>query len=219
VESLADLSATPTSMDVNDDIHLDFMTASSNLFARCFRIKEASTFQTKRIAAGIAPSTAAAATIAAGLMSLELYKCLQSKSINAFRAAVVNLAVPSLSLTEPAPPATTVHRDWKWTLWDCLEIDGRGMTLQQLLDYFENTYGLAIEMLSFEAVIIYSTFGKQIASRLPMLLPDICASMSNTTLPTPTDFESRNFKLVLDVFAVDDDGNEVDVPQLHVKFD
>jgi hypothetical protein len=39
--------------------------------------------------------------------------------------------------------------DLKWSLWDRVEIEGVGMTLQQLIDHLEGAYGLTTSMCSY----------------------------------------------------------------------
>ena len=60
----------------------------------------------------------------------------------------------------------------KWSLWDRLNIEGVGMTLQHLLTHIEDTYGLTVSMMSYGPAIIYSFFGnkKEMQVRLGMPL-------------------------------------------------
>jgi ubiquitin-activating enzyme E1 len=217
--SLAGYRVHPATFEKDDDtnFHMDFVTACSNLRARNYRIKEENKYQTKLIAGKIIPAIATTTALVAGLVVVELYKYIQKKPVEAYRSTFSNLAVPLFSFSEPNPPlfkeAPIKSGPWKWSLWDHIDIDAVGMTLQDLLDHFEEKFGLTINMLSYGSAIIYSFFGnkKELATRLQMPVADVCVRVSKTELPASARY------IVLEASVNDADDNDVEIPYMRVK--
>merc|ERR1712118_441954 len=74
-----------------------------------------------------------------------------------------NLAIPIFSITEPQAPKTTVSKipggrrkgeEWAWSPWDCIELSDPSLTLKQLVDYFQDEYGLELNMLSYGKYLV-----------------------------------------------------------------
>ena len=195
--------------DDDKNFHVDFMTACSNMRARCYRIQEASKHKTKGIAGKIIPAIATTTALVTGLVCLELYKTLQNKLIEAYRNAALNMAIPFFSLTEPAPCAATIYKDHRWTAWDSITIKGP-KTLQEFVDHIEGEYDVEVQMLSYGVSILFSLFGnaKTRRRRLKMSMKDAAEEVSKTKI-------DKGVKVIFfELCCVDaeDDDEDVDLP-------
>ena len=218
--SLKGYALKPVDFEKDDDtnFHMDFITACSNLRARNYRIKEENRHETKLIAGKIIPAIATTTGLVAGLICLEIYKYVQKKKLEAYRSCFMTLAVDVYSFSEPQPPPKKKIQlksgEWEWSLWDRFDLDtNRGtMTLEEFMESFKEQYGLTINMLSYGPAIIFSLFGnkKNIAERLKLPLPQVCANVSKTELP-----DSKY--IILEACVNDDDDNDIEIPYLRVK--
>jgi ubiquitin-activating enzyme E1-like protein 2 len=145
--------------DDDDNGHIDFITAASNLRAVMYSIDIADRFKTKLIAGRIVPAIATTTAAVAGLVSLELLKLAMSLPIESHRNAFMNLALPQLPLilSEPAPcPKTTICGDISYTLWTQWDIRGDpSMTLQEFLNAVKMRYKLEPTMVVLGVKMIY----------------------------------------------------------------
>merc|ERR1712166_492927 len=134
VSKFAGYRMCPLEFEKDDDsnFHMDFVTATSNLRARNYRVKEMDLHNTKRIAGKIIPAIATTTALVAGLISLELYKVLQGCPLEAYRNAFLNLAVPLFALSEPVAPDTFSFRDEEWSIWDNVDLVSP-LTLKQFM--------------------------------------------------------------------------------------
>lgn len=82
-------------------------------------------FAALKLSAGrIIPAIATATAMATGLVSLELYKVLQDKPLEAYRNTFANLALPLFAMSEPLPPKSFKFNELKWSLWDRWILEG-----------------------------------------------------------------------------------------------
>ena len=79
------------------------MTATSNLRARNYKIKETTRHQVKMIAGKIVPAIATTTCMITGLACLEMYKVLKGADANGTLNSFVNLAVNVYSMANPQP--------------------------------------------------------------------------------------------------------------------
>ena len=137
---------------------MDFITACSNARASSYRIAAANKHKTKLIAGKIIPAIATTTAVVAGLVSIEMYKMIQGlKDVEKYKNAFLNLALPFYAFSEPILAPKNKYYDVEWTLWDRYDIKG-DITLQELLDIFENEHKLEISMLSQGVCMLYAFF-------------------------------------------------------------
>jgi len=220
---LAGFRLTPIEFDKDIDLHMQFVTACSNLRAMNYSIPTEDLHVSRGIVGRIIPAIATTTALVTGLVCLELYKIsfLKETKIDVFKSAFLNLAVPFVTLSEPTAPASTKcivkGKEWNWTAWDCIDVDlGRDVTLREFMDYFKREYNLEISMLSQGVSIIYSFFAnkQKIKERMDMPMSQVVQTVGKVTLP-----ESQMF-LVLEVICndVDNEDDEVEVPYVKYRF-
>ncbi|CAM9454499.1 unnamed protein product, partial [Phaeothamnion confervicola] len=158
--SMAGFRLREVEFDKDVDAHMAFVTAASNLRARCYRIPEADMHRSRLIAGKIIPAIATTTALVTGLVCMELYKARRRRGgweegrgrgkradesrlaaaapLEAYKNWFLNLALPQFACSEPIPPAKTTAvvkgREWKWSAWDCIDIDMGDITLRQLFD-------------------------------------------------------------------------------------
>ncbi len=206
--SLKDASICSLEFEKDDDtnFHIDFITACSNLRARCYRIEEASKHKTKGLAGKIIPAIATTTALVTGLVCLELYKIILEKPMESFRNAFLNLALPFLTVSEPLPCKAVIFKEHRWTDWDHVDIKGP-MLMKTFIDHIEHTYGVEIQMISYGRSILYSFFAtmKKIKKRKAQKMEVVAAEVSNQPIRAGTNM------LLFEVCCVDEEDEDVDV--------
>jgi ubiquitin-activating enzyme E1 len=218
---LAGYRMQPVDFEKDDDtnFHMDFIVACSNLRARCYSIEEADRHKSKLIAGKIIPAIATTTAMVTGLVCLELYKYVQDKPLEDYRNCYANLALPVFAFSEPiacGKDSVTLPsgEEYEFTLWDKICLDKPGMTLQDLIDYFENEYGADVSMVSHGVTLIHSFFApaKKRKRRATMLLEDIVKEVSKKELPAHSKF------LIFEVCCTDADDEDLDLPPVRYRF-
>ncbi|KAJ2106342.1 E1 ubiquitin-activating protein, partial [Coemansia sp. RSA 921] len=156
----------PADFEKDDDsnFHIDFITAASNLRASNYGIEPEDRFRTKQIAGKIIPAIATTTSLVTGLVCLELYKLIGSVSrdgqtvrkVDDYKNGFINLALPFFGFSEPIPPVKTKCNDSEFTEWDSFDYD-HDITLQELIDDFENTHKLELTMVSSGVSMLYAS--------------------------------------------------------------
>jgi len=226
--SLAGMQLAPCDFDKDDDAHMKFVAACSNLRARNYKIPEADLHQSRLIAGKIIPAIATTTALVSGLVCIELIKLAvaavaqQPPKIEQLKCAFANLALPLFTFSEPQPPATYLAKipggrrkgfEWKWTCWSCINIDNNpNMTLKELVDFFTDEFGLELSMLSHGVSILFSSFAAAKArERMPMTIKAIVETVTKKPI-----LPNKKY-LTLEVMLNDEDFEEVELPYVRLK--
>ena len=74
--------------------HIAYITAASNMRARCYSIEEETFLQTKLTAGKIIPAIATTTTTVSAAVIIELIKIVQKRPLNSFKTLYLDLALP-----------------------------------------------------------------------------------------------------------------------------
>jgi ubiquitin-activating enzyme E1-like protein 2 len=163
-----ELDITEFEKDDDTNHHVDFITAAANLRASCYKIKEGDRLEVKRIAGKIIPAIATTTAAVAGLVSLELIKVIMNLKLDLFKNAFINLALPFVCLSEPAPcEKIPITGTAYYTIWDRWEISQGDITLQEFCDYFEKKHNLKVNGVFQDVSMIYVALMPMHKKRLP----------------------------------------------------
>ncbi|PIK61135.1 putative ubiquitin-like modifier-activating enzyme 6-like [Apostichopus japonicus] len=157
--SEACLRMIPAEFEKDDDSngHIDFMTSASNLRATMYSIETADRFKTKRIVGRIVPAIATTTAAVSGLVTIELIKYIQGCVLDDHRNAFLNLALPTVMVSEPAPAnKIRIKDEMYFTDWDRWEVHGpAGYKMQDFVQYFKDKYKLTVSLVVQGTKMIY----------------------------------------------------------------
>uniref|UniRef100_A0A8C4XJS3 E1 ubiquitin-activating enzyme n=1 Tax=Falco tinnunculus TaxID=100819 RepID=A0A8C4XJS3_FALTI len=174
----------PIYFEKDNDIHVDFITAASNLRAENYGIPPANWLTSKRIAGRIVPAIITTTAAVAGLACLEVYKLVWGcQDLSCYRNSNFCLSDCLLLRIQPLPPPTYRYGGREWNCWDRLEMqavgtDGQEATVQEVLDWLQRTHGWTVTMLLCGHTVLYDreedeeTRAQQQAQRLSENLED-----------------------------------------------
>lgn len=214
--ALAGYRLTPVEFEKDDDTnhHIEFIAAASNCRALNYGIEPADASKTKFIAGKIIPAIATTTALVTGLVCLELYKVVAGHNdVEKYKNGFVNLALPFFGFSEPVKSTRGKYNDKEFDqIWDRFEVTG-DITLQTLLDHFQKSEGLEISMLSHGVTLLYASFfpQKKVGERLTMPISKLIETVSKKPLSEDTK------SLILEICCDDAEGEDVDVPYVHVK--
>ncbi|VDB90166.1 unnamed protein product [Peniophora sp. CBMAI 1063] len=213
--TFAGFRLTPVEFEKDDDTnhHIDFITAASNLRAENYSIAPADRHTTKQIAGKIIPAIATTTSLVVGLVCLELYKIIDGKKkLEDFKNGFVNLALPFFGFSEPIAAAKKKYGENEWTLWDRFSFEGNP-PLKEIIDFFRSKHGLDIAMVSQGVSMLWSSFigKKKSEERLPMKFSDLVEFVSKKPVP------SHQKHFIVEVMAMDEEGEDVEVPFIVVR--
>lgn len=205
------------SVDFDKDLdeHMVVVAAASNLRARNYRIPEADLHTSRGIAGKIIPAIATTTAMVTGAICFELMKVLQQKPVSQLHNFFANLAIPIFTSEEPQPPKSTTAlikgKEWKWTAWDHIDVKGPGLTVQGLMDWLEEEYGLELSMLSSGVTILFSVYmdPKKRNERSKMSLDTLVQTVTKKSIPIEQKY------IILELMVSDVETSEdVEVPYL-----
>ncbi|XP_071751291.2 ubiquitin-like modifier-activating enzyme 1 [Centroberyx gerrardi] len=174
--------------DDDNNFHMDYIVAASNLRAENYDIPAADRHQSKRIAGRIIPAIATTTAAVAGMMCLELYKLVQGhKKISSYRSAYINLAVQLFVLSQPCRPQHFTVAGKEYTPWDDFLVEGRRggqqeMTLGDLLQYMKDKYSLEVTCLFYGTALLYDA-GYDHKERLKQSVSDVVRLVTKAEIP------------------------------------
>ena len=177
--------------DHDDNGHIDFIHASSNLRARNYEIVECDRPTTKMTAGRIIPTIMTTTATVAGHVSMQLYTLLQTHEPKYLRNLFFNLGNNYYLFSEPYPPLMMEDKTDEeeggpkkcipnaWSSWDKLEIKGP-KTCRQFFDEMFQKYGMDIDMLIANGEVIMSNLDEEsFEKNKDKLIEDLYFSISN----------------------------------------
>lgn len=197
--------------DDDNNFHMDYIVAASNLRAENYDIPTADRHKSKLIAGRIIPAIATTTAVIAGLMCLELYKLVQGhQEIRFYRNAYVNLATQYFVLSQPCPSPKFTVAGKRYSIWDDFLLQGRlggpeEMTLEELLKHIKEKYNLTITGLYYGPAVLYSDLSDH-KDRLKLSISALVRSV-NKEIP-----DHQEMLEIVPSFAEDEDC--VDVPPI-----
>ncbi|XP_061430031.1 ubiquitin-like modifier-activating enzyme 1 isoform X2 [Lethenteron reissneri] len=203
-ESLGQLGIQPLVFDKDDDDHMNFIVAASNLRAETYGISPADKHKSKKIVGNIIPAIATCTAAVAGLVCLQLYAVAQERGNKRdFHNAFVDLGRCKFSMVNPAGPTAHQYLNKEWNVWDRIEVDGRqDMTLQQFLDHMKAEHELVVTIILCSGQLLY-----------PPLNDDDLSKPLSQMLPMPAVPGARYLELVVACHGIDSE-QELDVPRI-----
>jgi ubiquitin-activating enzyme E1 len=140
--------------DQDDNLHMDFITAASNIRASAYGIPEADKHRTKGIAGNIIPAMITTTALITGVCGFEILKFCQGKKKEAFRNSFNNIAHNTSQFSEPGEPEKEFAG--KWTVWDRFEIsEGKDITLEEFLKILKDRYELTVIGLTYGGTVLF----------------------------------------------------------------
>ncbi|MEJ1274715.1 hypothetical protein NN561_005603 [Cricetulus griseus] len=206
----SDLQMAVLSFEKDDDNngHIDFITAASNLRAKMYSIEPADRFKTKRIAGKIIPAIATSTAAVSGLVALEMIKVAGGYPFEAYKNCFLNLAIPIIVFTETSEVRKTEIRDGiSFTIWDRWTVHGNeDFTLSDFINAVKEKYGIEPTMVVQGVKMLYVPIMPGHAKRLKL-------TMHKLVKPST---EKKYVDLTVS-FAPDTDGDE-DLPGPPVRY-
>jgi len=141
--------------DNDDNGHIKFVTACSNLRALNYSIKPLNAFETKGIAGKIIPALASTTSIISGLVAIELYKLI-NKNVEDFKNTFISLGISFIGSSEPLSCKTNRIGDLDVSIWTKLYF--KNMYIIDLINTFKNTYNINIENIMYNNTYIYANY-------------------------------------------------------------
>ena len=129
--------------DDDTNFQIDLIYAMSALRCRNYKLEIMDWITVKIKAGRIIPALATTTSSIAALQTVELVKIAKNSPIEEYRNSFLNLAIPSLSSSEPgACPKNVIREGLTTTLWDKWEIylDKDNCTIKSLFDVLKTKY-------------------------------------------------------------------------------
>lgn len=208
--SLQHLHLSPLTFEKDDDdnFHVDFITAASNLRATNYGIAPVDRATSKRIAGRIIPAIVTSTAVAAGLAVLELLKVAQGHThLEAYRTTEFNLALCRFCMAEPAPTDDLAEDGKLLNDGKQLEVEGE-LTMAQFLAFFHDVHQLEVILVAVGNLTLDSFLlpKAERARRSGMMISAIVEEVGGEA------WSKAGPVLMLELGAEDLDGEEVEVP-------
>jgi ubiquitin-activating enzyme E1 len=151
--------------DNDNNYHIKWITATSNLRATNYGIQNEDFYTTKGIAGKIIPAISTTTSIISGLIVLEMIKYLvtddtndtNDKNIDKYKSTFLNLADNMLISAEPIKAPMINIGSQKVNSWYKFKynIDS---TLETFKKYYEDIFKSTITMIAYNCTLLYSDF-------------------------------------------------------------
>ncbi|KAF8822672.1 ubiquitin-activating enzyme E1 family protein, partial [Cardiosporidium cionae] len=227
---ISNLTLNPVSFEKDDDsnFHIAFITACANLRARNYKIMECSYHHAKMIAGKIIPAVATTTAMTAGLVTLELLKTVtyNERSLEDFKNAFINLALPLWLYSEPLPPTKATDSDFDpiaygpvkarphgFTSWDKINVMYENGNLKQLQGYLKENFNMDVMIISSGSACLYNAFLAKHRMRLERPILELYEEIMKFKIPAKRKY------LTIEVSGNDvQDGVEVIIPSIRYQF-
>lgn len=160
--SFQKLNAQDFEKDVDENHHVDWVTAATNLRSLNYQIKPTDRNKVRLTAGKIIPAIATTTATITGFVLIEIFKYVKSVQLNKHRAATINLGTNTYVLEElPDPIRMKTGLDAAtqmqvvavpegFTVWDSIQLKGTPqLTIQQFADLLKEVhFGVELDMLT-----------------------------------------------------------------------
>lgn len=154
----------PIKFEKDDDqnYHIDFILAFSNIRANNYSIEPSNFLSVKEIAGNIIPAIASSTAAVTGISCLQIYTLLQTNDINSFKNITFNLATSEFELSTPEDkryiqntPKTEKSSAIQvipneYTVWDKIDIFGPNLTIKNIINFFKEKYNVDVEYINYK---------------------------------------------------------------------
>ena len=222
--------------------HVAFVNAASNLRAMVYGIPIVDAMETRRVAGKIVPAMISTTAFVSALSCTELVKVVQNVDLKRHRNAFINLALPFFAFTIPLPAEKLPGLNGNfYTIWDQLSITetkksavAGGITIKSLLRRIKklvskdpknvNVVSISVGPYMLYANFLHDADDDVLLSSLWEQLTDAISSSdvfdeenSRGTIVSDTDVNVNDSYIDLTVVVEDaETGEEVELPSLRV---
>lgn len=228
-QSVAGRRVNPVVFDKDEDnnFHIDYITQSSNLRARNYKIAEADRQKTKMIAGKIIPAIATTTAMIAGTITVELYKLMFETDVEKYKNTFANLGINIILFSEPLPPVKTKSKDYDpivmgpvkaypegFSTWEKLHVAGP-CTLQQFIDLIASEHKLRVNIVSCGKTCIYNGYlpKNKHGDRLGKVLHQLYEEVSGTKI-----IPGRRYLAIEISCEGIEDGSDYSIPVIKYTF-
>lgn len=230
--------------DDQNNGHVAFVSAASNLRALNYGIMPVDMLETRRISGNIVPAMITTTALVSALSCIELFKLIKAAPLYLHRNAFVNLALPFFAFTSPLPAEPMVGLHGKThTIWDRIIVnEGKksalsgGIQLSELLRKVKKKTGGRVTSLYYGPYMIYADFLHSDDDRVattPVFelvkealmsdhnVGDTASDVSGTLdMYSSVDVDSFDKKSFLELSGVVEDeetGEDAEIPPIRIK--
>jgi ubiquitin-activating enzyme E1 len=199
----------PEEFDKDNIIHVNFITASSNLRAINYSIPPITFQETKGIAGRIIPAIATTTSVVSGLIVLEILKYIINSNedkIEKYRSSYINLADTSLVYSEPIAAGTTLVGGQEINIWTKFEFT-HDTTIQKFKEYYENMFKTEMSMITYGTTILFSNLDFINCDI------DITKNLSEIIKQINIDVDFNEISVITIISSND----ELELPEIHFK--
>jgi len=150
-----------------------------------------------------------------GLACLELLKVLQNKPLEQLKNGFVNLALPFVGFSEPIPPSKQKCLDTEFSVWDSWVVEG-DLTVEEFMKYIQQKYKIQVDtlVLPTTGIALYMTMlsKKTREERINVKISELARTVGKYEIHPSQKYIS------LEMLTEDENGEDVDVPSVTLKF-